>query len=148
MRLQERIDNDLKKAMKDKDRLKLSALRMLKAGIESLAIERKRGELKDEDILKLVRTQIRKHTDSIEQFTKGGRAELAEKEKAEMKMLAPYMPEELSEEDLKTMVTEAISEAQAASKADMGKVMKLVMAKVKGRADGKKVSQMVSSLLK
>lgn len=148
MKLKEKIDADIKKAMKDKDQEKLSTLRMLKADIEAKSIENNRKELTDEDIVKLVRTQIRKHKESVEQFTKGGRAELAEKEKRETKILASYMPEELSTEELKKIVQEVISEAGATSKADMGKVMKLAMGKVKGKADGKAVSQVVSGLLK
>ena len=148
MKLEERIETDLKKAMKDRDQNKVSVLRMLKAEIGSLFIAKKRTELKDDDITKLIRTQIRKHKDSIEQFTKGGRAELAEKEKAEMEVLTAYMPQELSPEELEKIVREAIKETGATSKADMGKVMKIAMGKVKGRADGKAVSQAVSGLLK
>jgi len=148
MKLEERIETDLKKAMKDRDQNKVSVLRMLKAEIGSLFIAKKRTELKDDDITKLIRTQFRKHKDSIEQFTKGGRAELAEKEKAEMEVLTAYMPQELSPEELEKIVREAIKETGATSKADMGKVMKIAMGKVKGRADGKAVSQAVSGLLK
>ena len=140
--------NALKSAIKGKDRDRLSTLRMLKADIESLFIEKKRSELKDEDIIKIIRTQIRKHRDSIEQFAKGGREDLVEKEKKELKVLEAYMPEGLSEEELKKMIQEAISETGAGSKKDMGKVMKAMMEKVKGRTDGKTISRIVASLLK
>ena len=148
MKLEEKIDNALKSAIKGKDRDRLSTLRMLKADIESLFIEKKRSELKDEDIIKIIRTQIRKHRDSIEQFAKGGREDLVEKEKKELKVLEAYMPEGLSEEELKKMIQEAISETGAGSKKDMGKVMKAMMEKVKGRTDGKTISRIVASLLK
>lgn len=148
MKLEEKIEKDLRQALKAKFAIKVSTLRMLKADIENLSIGKKRSELGDEDIIKLVRTQIRKHKDSIEQFTKGGRTDLAEKEKKELEILLAYMPEEVSEEELRRIAAEAIAEAGVTSKKDMGKVMKVVMEKVKGRADGKTVSQVVASLLK
>lgn len=148
MNLVEKIDSDLKKAMKDKDQNRLSALRMLKADIESLSIQKKRGELKDEDIIKLIRGRIRKHKDSIEQFEKGARGDLVENEKGQLGVLERYIPEQLSQQELEKMAKEAVSETGASSKADMGKVMKAVMEKAKGRADGKAVSQIVASLLK
>ena len=148
MKLEEKINSDLKQALKDKKEGVVSTLRMLKAAIESLSIERKRAELKDEDVAKLVRTQIRRRKESIEQFTKGKREDLAEKEKRELDILKVYMPEELGEEELKKIAREAIAESGAASKSEMGKVMKVMMGKVKGRADGKTVSSIVSGLLK
>jgi len=148
MSLEKKINDDLKKAMKDKDQGKISVLRMIRADIQSLSIEKKRNELNDEDIIKLVHRQAKRHKESIEQFTKGGRNDLVEKEKAELKIIELYIPEQLSEEELRKIVSEAISETGASSKADMGKVMKFVLEKAKGRADGKTVSGIVASLLK
>jgi len=148
MSIEEKITNDIKKAMKEKDVTAISALRMLKASIEELFIQKKRTQLKDEDIIKLVKTMVRRHNDSIEQFTKGKRPDLVEKEKAQLKIIKRYVPEELPAEELKKMINEAISETGATSKKDMGKVMKLVLEKAKGKADGKTVSQIVGSLLR
>lgn len=142
-----KLDDDLKEAMKKKDSIKVSTLRMVKAAIQNMTIEKRTESLEDGDILKIISKQIKQREDSIEQFTKGQRSDLAEKETAELEILKMYLPPPLSGDELIAITKEAITEVGAQSKKDMGKVMKIVMEKVKGRADGKAVSQIVSGQL-
>ena len=137
-----RIDEDLKNAMRAKDSARLSVLRMLKAAMKNAAIEKvgADGELSDADAIAVIRKQVKQRQDSIESFEKGGRAELAEKEKAEMAMLNGYLPQAMSEDELRKLVTETIGETGATSRAQMGAVMKALGPKVAGRADGKTLS--------
>lgn len=142
MSLQEQIDNDLKEAMKAKQAERLGVLRMLKAALKNLAIE-KGGpsvQLDDADATAVIRKQVKQRQDSIESFTKGGRPELAAKEQAELEILNSYLPQAMSPEALADLVKEAIVEAGASSKAQMGAVMKIAKEKAEGRADGKALS--------
>ncbi len=148
MSLEERIENEFKAALKQKDKIKVSTLRMVKADIINTKLDQNKKTLKDEEIVKIIQRQVKQHKDSIEQFEKGKRQDLVEKEKKELDILLSYMPEQMSEEELKKIIAGTIKELEATSKGEMGKVMKSVMEKVKGRADGKKVSQIVSSILK
>ena len=141
------IEHDLKEAMKQKDRVKISTLRMVKAVIDNLKIEKKKDKLDDADTLQIIARQIKQHKDSIEVFIKGERNDLVEKEKQELAILESYMPKQLSPEELLSVVKEAIKETGAVSLADTGKVMKIVMVKVNGAAEGKVVSQIVSQEL-
>ncbi len=147
MSLEERIENEFKAALKQKDKIKLSTLRMLKADIINIKLDQNKKALKDEEIVKIIQRQVKQHKDSIEQFEKGKRQDLVEKEKKELDILLNYMPEQLSEEELKKIIADTIKELEATGKGEMGKVMKLVMERVKGRADGKKVSQIVLNML-
>ncbi len=147
MSLEERIENEVKAALKQRDKIKVSTLRMLKADIINTKLDQNKKALKDEEIVKIIQRQVKQHKDSIEQFEKGKRPDLVEKEKKELDILLSYMPEQLSEEELKKIIADTIKELEATGKGEMGKVMKSVMERVKGRADGKKVSQIVSSLL-
>ncbi|MGB2770659.1 MAG: GatB/YqeY domain-containing protein [Candidatus Zixiibacteriota bacterium] len=144
--LKRRINQDAKEALKSKDILTLSVLRMLKSEIRYKEIERG-SELSDDDVISVLSSAIKKRKDSIQQFEKGGRDDLASKEKEELAVVTKYMPEQVSEEELSRIISQAISEEGATGVSDLGKVMKLVMPKVRGRADGKKVNQMVSSQL-
>lgn len=144
--LKRRINQDAKEALKSKDTLTLNVLRMLKSEIRYKEIERG-SELSDDDVISVLSSAIKKRKDSIQQFEKGGRDDLASKEKQELTVVAKYMPEQLGEEELSQIVSQAISEEGATGASDLGKVMKLVMPKVRGRADGKKINQMVSSQL-
>ncbi|MGB3092334.1 MAG: GatB/YqeY domain-containing protein [Candidatus Zixiibacteriota bacterium] len=144
--LKRRINQDAKEALKSKDTLTLSVLRMLKSEIRYKEIERG-SELSDDDVISVLSSAIKKRKDSIQQFEKGGRDDLASKEKEELAVVTKYMPEQVSEEELSRIISQAISEEGATGASDLGKVMKLVMPKVRGRADGKKVNQMVSSQL-
>lgn len=142
MNLQEQIDHDLKEAMKAKQAERLGVLRMLKAALKNLAIE-KGGPatvLEDADVAAVIRKQVKQRQDSMESFTKGGRPELAAKEEAEIVFLNAYLPQALAPEALAALVKEAIVESGATSKAQMGLVMKLAKEKVAGRADGKALS--------
>ena len=148
MSLYEKIENDMKSALKEGDAVRLSVLRMLVSEIRMFGLNKNIKVLQDGDVLQIVQKQIKQHKDSIEQFEKGKRSDLADKEVGELKILELYMPEQLSEGELETIVKDAVSESGAKSKAEMGKVMKLVMEKAKGRADGKAINQMVMKFLK
>lgn len=149
MTIQQQIDADLKDAMRAKDAGKLSVLRMLKAAIKNAAIEKggAAGELDDAEATQVIRKQVKQRQDSIEQFEKGGRPELAAKEKDELAMLADYLPQAMGADELSTAVKEAIAEAGATSRAQMGAVMKILQEKIAGRADGKTLSQEVQRQL-
>jgi uncharacterized protein len=149
MRLAQRIDSDLKEAMRARDAVKLGVLRMLKSALKYAAIEKSgaEGELDDTEATQVIRKQVKQRQDSIESFEKGGRAELAEKEKGELAILNSYLPAAMSAEDLAGLVRETIAEVGATSRAQMGAVMKALGPKVAGRADGKTLSQEVQRQL-
>jgi uncharacterized protein len=149
MTLQQRIDSDLKEAMRAKDAARLGVLRMLKSGLKYAAIEKSgaEAELGDAESIQVIRKQAKQRQDSIESFEKGGRAELAAKEEAELKILNSYLPQQLTAEELSQLVRETIASLGATSKAQMGAVMKELQAKVAGRADGKTLSQEVQRQL-
>lgn len=144
--LKKRIDQNMKEALKSKDSVRLGVLRMLKSEIRYREID-KGSELTDDDVISVLSSAIKKRKDSIQQFEKGGRDDLASKEKQELAVVTEYMPEQLSQEELSQIINQAISEEGATGPSDLGKVMKLIMSKVRGRADGKLVNQMVSSQL-
>ena len=149
MSIQERIDSDLKEAMRAKDTTKLAVLRMLKSALKYAAIAKPgaEAELSDAEAAQVIRKQAKQRQDSIESFEKGGRAELAEKEQKELSILNDYLPQAMSPDEVEQTVREAIAEVGATSKAQMGAVMKAVQAKVAGRVDGKTLSQEVSRQL-
>src|SRR3954464_388305 len=147
MTLQERIDADLKDAMRAKDAGKLSVLRGLKSALKYAEIEKADAGLDDLAAVQVIRKQVKQRQDSIESFEKGGRPELAAKEKEELEILNAYLPKGLSPEELTALVRETIGEVGATSRAQMGAVMKALQAKVAGRADGKALSQEASKQL-
>lgn len=149
MPLAKKIDADLKDAMRARDAGKLAVLRMLKSALKYAAIEKSgaEGELDDAEATQVIRKQVKQRQDSIESFEKGGRAELAEKEKAELAILNTYLPAAMSPEELARLVQEAIAETGATGRAQMGAVMKALGPKVAGRADGKTLSQEVQRQL-
>ena len=149
MTFQERIDSDLKEAMKAREAVRLGVLRMLKAALKYAAIEKHgvSGQLDDAEAMAVLRKQAKQRQDSIEGFEKGNRPELAQKEKEELAMLSEYLPKQLGAEEITKLVAEAIAEAGATSKAQMGAVMKVVQAKAAGRADGRALSQEVQRQL-
>ena len=147
MTLQERIDSDLKDAMRAKEASKLAVLRMLKSALKYAAIEKSDVGLDDAAATQVIRKQVKQRQDSIESFEKGGRPELAAKEKEELEILNAYLPKGLSADELSALVRETIAEVGATSKAQMGAVMKALQAKVAGRADGKTLSSEVSRQL-
>lgn len=145
--LEEKILNDYKEAMKNKDTFRSSTLSFLRAGLINLAIEKKKKNMDDSECLGVIRKQIKERQDSIEQFKKGNRQDLAEKESKELEVLKAYLPQELSENEVKEIIEEVILATGAKEPKDMGKVMKEVMAKSSGRADGKLVSDLVKARL-
>jgi len=149
MTFQERIDSDLKEAMKAREAERLGVIRMLKSALKNAAIEKYgvTGQLDDAEAMVVVRKQVKQRNDSIEGFEKGNRPDLAAKEKAEFEILSHYLPKQLGPEEVATLVTEAIAEAGATSKSQMGAVMKIVQVKASGRADGKTLSQEVQRQL-
>ena len=149
MTITERIDSDLKDAMRAKDAGKLGVLRMLKSAIKYAAIEKSgaEGQLDDAEAMQVIRKQVKQRQDSIESFEKGGRAELAAKEKEELALLSTYLPQQMSGEELSVAVRDAIAEVGATSRAQMGAVMKALQTKLAGRADGKTLSQEVQRQL-
>lgn len=147
MSLQERLSQEIKAAMLARDAGRLSALRMLKSALGYIQIERKTETLSDADFVALVQKEVKKRRDSVEQFEKGGRPELAATEKQEIVVLESFLPQQLSAEELEKMVRDTIQELGAASKKDMGPVIKAVQAKAAGRTDGKTVSALVGKLL-
>jgi uncharacterized protein YqeY len=146
MSIAERIDEDLVKAQKSKDTLRLSALRMIKSELRYKEID-KRKTLSDEETVAVLSTMAKRHRDSIEQFKTGNRSELVAKEEAELKVVQDYLPQQLSEDELSKLVDQSISESDAKGKSDLGKVMKQIMPKVKGRVDGKLLNQLVTAKL-
>jgi uncharacterized protein len=149
MAIQERIDSDLKEAMRAKDTTKLAVLRMLKSALKYAAIAKSgaEAELSDAEAAQVIRKQAKQRQDSIESFERGGRAELVQKEQKELSILNGYLPQAMSADEVERTVREAIAEVGATSKAQMGAVMKAVQAKVAGRVDGKTLSQEVSRQL-
>ena len=149
MTLSQRIDSDIKEAMRAKDTTKLSVLRMLKSALKYGAIAKSgaEAELNDAEAAQVIRKQARQRQDSIESFEKGGRAELAEKEKEELAILNGYLPQPMSSDEISKVVRETIAEAGATSRAQMGAVMKALQAKVAGRVDGKGLSAEVQKQL-
>ncbi|MEO2083704.1 MAG: GatB/YqeY domain-containing protein [Desulfurobacteriaceae bacterium] len=146
MGLKERLREDMKEAMKSKDKVKLSTIRMINSLIKNAEIE-KRGELTDDEIVQLLMKYAKQRRESIEMYEKGGRQDLVEKEKAELAVVESYLPKQLSEDELKEIVKKAIEETGASSAKDLGKVMKAVMPRVKGRADGSVVNRIVREML-
>ena len=147
MSLQDQISQEIKTAMLAKDADRLSALRMLKSTLGYVQIEKKTESLSDADVVAIVQKEVKKRRDSIEQFEKGGRAELAVKEKAEITVLESFLPQALPADELEKLVRAAIQELGATGKKDMGPVIKAVQAKAAGRADGKSISTLVGKLL-
>lgn len=148
MDLYGRLESDMRAAMKEGDAVKLSVLRMVVSAVKTLGIDKNLKSVQESDVLAILHRQIKQHRESIEQFTKGSRKDLAEKEAAELKILEKYMPAQMSPAELETLVKTVITELGASTKADTGRVMKAVMEKAKGACDGKSVNMVVMSLLK
>jgi uncharacterized protein YqeY len=149
MTLQERLDSDLKEAMRARDAAKLGVLRMLKSALKYAAIAKSgtEAELTEAEAVQVIRKQVKQRQDSIESFEKGGRAELVSREKEELSILSGYLPQAMGPDELAKIVRETIAEVGATSKAQMGTVMKALQAKVAGRVDGKTLSMEVQRQL-
>lgn len=149
MTLKEKITSDLKEAMKAGETKRRDTLRLLDSAIKNSEIEKKKREegLSDEEVLEVITRAVKQRQDSIKQFEDGGRPELAEGEKEELAILMPYLPEQLSDDEVTKFVEEAITETGAKSAADLGKVMGIAMGKMKGKADGNLVRKIASEIL-
>ena len=146
MSLLERLNNDMKQAMKNKEKDKLSVIRMLKASIQNEALKQ-RQDLTDDEELTVLSRELKQRKDSLEEFANAGRSDLVDKVRTELVYVEAYMPEQLSEEDISEIVKQTIEEVNATSKADMGRVMGALMPKVKGKADGSLVNKLVQQHL-
>ena len=142
------ITHDLTQAMKAREEPRLSTLRMLKAELQKLQADKGRGaEITDEDVYTVIRRLIKQRKDAAEQYSAGGASERAEEELSEVKILEPYLPKQLGDDELDAMISEAAKEINASSPKDMGKLMKAVMSKAKGLADGSRVKERVNAFL-
>ena len=149
MSIKDQLTQDMKQAMKDREagKLRLSVIRMVRSNIKNIEINDKK-ELNDDEVLAVLMKEVKMRQDSLEEFQKAGREELVAQAKEEIAILKAYLPEALSDEELKAIVAEVIATVGATSPKDMGKVMPAVMAKAKGRADGKRINAIVRELLK
>ena len=148
MTLRDRLTEDMKQAMKDKEagKLKLSVVRMVRSAAKYIEIDRHK-ELDDNELLEVVAKEVKMRKDSLEEFRKANRPDLLAVLEQEIAILMEYLPEQMTEAEVRSLVTQAVADAQASSPKDMGKVMALLMPKVKGRADGKLVNSLVKELL-
>ncbi len=146
MSLKERITEDIKTYMREKDTVSLNAVRMLKSDVKNAEIDAMK-ELDDAGIIKVVQSGIKKRKDSAEVYVKAGRQELADKELAEIKALEKYLPEQLGKEEIEALVKNTVAKMEEDSRKNFGMVMKAVMAKVSGRADGRTVSEVIKRVI-
>ncbi|WP_053364143.1 GatB/YqeY domain-containing protein [Bacillus sp. FJAT-27251] len=147
MSLLERLNKDMIQAMKNKEKDKLTTIRMMKSSLQNEAIKLGKQELSAEEELTVLSRELKQRKDSLQEFEKAGRQDLAEKLRIEIEHVEQYMPEQLSEEELVSVIKQSIAETGAASKADMGRVMAAIMPKVKGKADGSLVNKLVQQHL-
>ncbi|BDG46469.1 GatB/YqeY domain-containing protein [Parageobacillus sp. KH3-4] len=147
MGLLDRLNDDMKQTMKNKEKDKLSVLRMLKAALQNEAIKLGKSQLSEDEELTVLSRELKQRKDSLQEFENAGRMDLVEKAKAEIEIVQLYMPKQLTEEELLEIVKQTIAEVGASSKADMGKVMGAIMPKVKGKADGSLVNKLVQQQL-
>jgi uncharacterized protein YqeY len=146
MSLEERLAEEMKQALKSSDKLRLSTIRMIRSALKNKEIEL-RKKLEDEEVEKVIQVMVRKGEESVEQFQIGGRTDLVEKEKKEIEVLKSFLPQPLSQEEILKIIDQSIQETQASSLKDIGKVMKSVIPKMGGKADGKLVNQLVKERL-
>jgi len=146
MGLEERLVDEMKQAMRSSDKVRLSTIRMIRTAVKNKEIEL-RKKLDDEEIQRVIQGMLRRTEESIEQFRLGGRMDLVDKESQEGDILKSYLPQALSTEDIVKIIDESIQETQASSLKDLGKVMKSVMPKLTGKADGKVINQLVKERL-
>jgi len=146
MSLLERLNSDMKEAMRNKEKDRLSVIRMVKASLQNEAIKLGK-ELSEDEELTVLSREVKQRKDSLQEFEKAGRTDLANKIKTELTYIHEYMPKQLSEDELKELISQVIQELGATSKADMGKVMGKLMPLVKGKADGSVVNRMVLEML-
>lgn len=143
MSLVQRLNDDMKQAMRNKEKEKLSVIRMLKASLQNEAIKVGKSELSEEEELTVLSREVKQRKDSLHEFDKAGRDDLVEKIQTELKFVEEYLPEQLSEDELNAIIDEVIETLGVSSKSEMGKVMGAVIPKVKGKADGSLVNKLV-----
>ena len=146
MGLEETLVEEMKQAMKSNDKLRLSTIRLVRTALKNKEIDL-RKKLSDDDIFKVIQGMVKKGEESVDQFQMGGRMDLVEKERKEIEILKSFLPEPLSREEMLSIIDETIKETQASSLKDLGKVMKSVMPKLGGKADGKLVNELVKEKL-
>ncbi|MCZ6527691.1 MAG: GatB/YqeY domain-containing protein [Candidatus Dadabacteria bacterium] len=147
MGLRELIPEDLKNALRNKNTFELSVLRMLQAALINKEIDKRKEALTDEDVISVIGTEIKKRRDAAREFEKVNRPDAADQEKAEIEILMKYMPQQMSEDEIRDTVKKAVEDTQAKSMQDIGKVMKVLMPQVKGKADGSIVNKIVKEAL-
>jgi len=147
MGLRELIPEDLKNALRNKNTFELSVLRMLQAALINKEIDKRKEALTDEDVISVIGTEIKKRRDAAREFEKVNRPDAADQEKAEIEILMKYMPQQMSEDEIRDAVKKAVEDTQAESMQDIGKVMKVLMPQVKGKADGSIVNKIVKEEL-
>ena len=148
MMLLQKIDEDFKSALKSKDLIKVETLRMIKAALKNYLIDKRKETADDSELIGLIQKQVKMRLEAIDSYQKGGRQDLVVKETQEKSVLEAYLPKGLSDEELTHLIKSVISQIGAKSSADMGRVMKELMPKVQGRADGKRISEIVSASLR
>ncbi len=148
MSLQDRLTEDMKAAMKEKEsgKKRLSVIRMVRSSLKNAEIDKKK-ELSEEEVIEVISREVKKRKDAMEEYVRAGRQDIADELQEEIEILMPYLPQQLSEEEIRSLVQHVIDEVQPAGPRDMGKVMSKLMPKTKGRADGKLVSQIVKEML-
>lgn len=146
MGLKDRLTSDMKQSMKSKDKVRLGTIRMALSEIRYAEIAA-RGELTEEELLAVVAHEAKRRREAIEEFEKGGRADLVERETAELEVLKGYLPEQMSVDELRRIIEETVEEAGATSAGDLGKVMGILMPRIKGRADGKLANRLAREML-
>ena len=147
MSLKERLMEDLKRAIKERDERRKSTLRLVRAAIVNAEIERYRQELDDEGVLAIIANEAKKRRESIAEFAKGGRQDLVDQEEAELQILLEYLPKQMTREEIVATAQRVIEEVGATGPAQMGEVMRRLMPQLKGRADGRLVNQIVREIL-
>lgn len=146
MSLSERLNEDMKQAMRSQDKFRLSVIRMIRSSIKNIEIDQRKA-LDDNEVLDILNREIKQRRDSLQDFEKAGRTDLSEPLKIEIEIIGEYMPQQLTNGEVQEIILQTIQEVGAVSKADMGKLMAALMPKVKGRADGKLVNQLVQQSL-
>ncbi|MBX3016929.1 MAG: GatB/YqeY domain-containing protein [Bdellovibrionaceae bacterium] len=147
MQIREQIMNDMKAAMREKDQVRLDAIRGLQSAIKNREIDSRPNPITEDDVLAVIKKLVKQRKESIEQFQTAGRQDLVDKEATELKVLETYLPAQMSKEQIEKIVTEVIAETGAKSIKDMGTVMKAVSAKTAGAADNKLVSELIKAKL-
>ena len=147
MSLKEKLTEEMKSALKERNKTRLSTIRLIQDAVNKKEIEQGRQALDDNGIIRVISAMVRKGEDAVEQFKKGDRQDLVDEENRQLDVLKSFLPQQLSSEEILSLISEAIEEAKAVDLRDLGKVMQILMPKVSGRADGKTVNEMVRERL-